>query len=433
MTIKLYNSDLNQWLQYLEKGVDGGRIELGLSRVEYVRQQMKLQPQCPVIVVGGTNGKGSVCAYLTQIYTEAGYKVGTLTSPHLLRFNERIALNGKSVNDEEITDSFARIEQKRGETPLSYFEFNTLAAVDIFDRNKVDVMVLEVGLGGRLDAVNIFDADVAVITSIDLDHQAYLGNTIEKIAFEKAAIMRTGKPAIFAQKQPPQSLLQYAQKINADLLILDEDFSFQKQQLQQWSFRFSPSHNLGYAKNHARHALPIPALRGGFQLNNAACALAALECLNQKLPVDIGAIKRGLLRVQHLGRFQVWPGRPMTIFDVGHNPHAAHALRSSLIDLPYAEKRVAVFSMLVDKDIDAVLNIIKDQFDEWFIAPLALARGTDLTTLQKKFQQHQINPVHSFNDIQSAYHTALLNVNENDRIVVFGSFHTVSEVMTLLV
>lgn len=431
MAEKFHATGLSSWLQHLENGVAGGEIEMGLARVSAVRDRMGLKPVCPLIVVGGTNGKGSVCAYLTQIYHEAGYRVGTLTSPHLLRFNERIAINGEAVTDNLIVSAFEHIETARAEIPLTYFEFNTLAAVDVFIRQQVDVMILEVGLGGRLDAVNIFDADVAVITSVDLDHEAFLGDTVEKVAFEKAGIMRAGKPVICAQIPVPHSLSSHAAEVGADLLLLGRDFDCHKMEMQQWSYRFHPQKSSLYTGEHARHALPIPVLRGNFQLSNAACALTVLECLSERLPLDIGAIKRGLLRVRHPGRFQVLPGRPVTVLDVGHNPHAARALRSSLIALPYAEKRMAVFSMLADKDIDAVLEIIKDQFDCWLIAPLALPRGMTVQALQEKFIQHNITAVTAYPDVKKAYQAALSEAGENDRIVVFGSFHTVAEIIDL--
>lgn len=431
MAEKFHATGLSSWLQHLENGVAGGEIEMGLARVGAVRDRMGLKPVCPLIVVGGTNGKGSVCAYLTQIYHEAGYRVGTLTSPHLLRFNERIAINGEAVADDLIVSAFEHIETARAEIPLTYFEFNTLAAVDVFIRQQVDVMILEVGLGGRLDAVNIFDADVAVITSVDLDHEAFLGDTVEKVAFEKAGIMRAGKPVICAQIPVPLSLSSHAAEVGADLLLLGRDFDCHKMEMQQWSYRFHPQKSSLYKDEHARHALPIPVLRGNFQLSNAACALTVLECLSERLPLDIGAIKRGLLRVRHPGRFQVLPGRPVTVLDVGHNPHAARALRRSLIALPYAEKRMAVFSMLADKDIDAVLEIIKDQFDCWLIAPLALPRGMTIQALQEKFIQHNIAAVTAYPDVKEAYQAALSEAGENDRIVVFGSFHTVAEIIDL--
>ena len=402
---------------------------MGLERVGEVKKRMGLQPQCPVVVVAGTNGKGSVCAYLSQIYTQAGFKVGTLASPHLLRYNERIAVNTRPVEDAAIVASFERIEAARAGISLTYFEFNTLAAVDIFIREKVDVMVLEVGLGGRLDAVNVFDADCAVVTSVDLDHQAFLGDTVEQVAFEKAGVFRSGKPAICGQT-PPESLRRHAGEIGAELLLIKRDFDFSTLENVQWSYRYHPQNSDGRTRN--RNALPFPALRGAYQLSNAACALTVLECLGDRLPVDIAAIKRGLLLVENPGRFQVLPGRPLTVLDVGHNPHAARALRRSLINLMFAEKRTAVFSILADKDIDGVLDIVKDQFDEWHIAPLDVPRGMTADALVRKLSEHGIENVKVFENIEKAYRAALEKAGENDRIVVFGSFHTVAAVMAAL-
>lgn len=416
---------LSEWLSHLETAHNNGCIDMSLERIRAVQQHMLLTPHCPIIIVGGTNGKGSVCAFLTQIYTEAGYQTGTLTSPHLFHFNERIAINGIAVGDQTIIDAFERIEQARGNISLTYFEFNTLAAVDIFMREQVDIMILEVGLGGRLDAVNIFDADCAVISSVDLDHQFFLGNTIEQVAFEKAGIFRPNQPAICGQHPIPHSMQQHAQSLNTQLLTIQQDFGYQKLDNQQWSFYFQPI-SAPYSQR-KRNALPIPALRGSYQLNNASCALAAIECLNHRLPVDLGAIKRGLLLAENMGRFQVLPGRPLTILDVGHNPHAAKALRQNLIQLPFATQRIAIFSMLADKDIDSVLEITKDQFDQWFIAPLAVDRALNIEALQQKMQQHHIDNFKSFPNIQTAYQVALSQATENDRIVVFGSFHTVAE------
>lgn len=419
---------LNQWLTHLESAHSNGLIDMGLTRVAQVKDNMNLQPACPVIVVGGTNGKGSTCAYLSTIYSQAGYKVGTLTSPHLRQFNERICINTQPVSDDTIIQSFERIEQARGDISLTYFEFNTLAAVDIFMRENVDIMVLEVGLGGRLDAVNIFDADCAIVTSVDLDHQAFLGDTIEQVGFEKAGIFRANRPAICGENPPPQRLVQHANEIGANLLLMKQDFQF-RQLEQQWSFQFTP--RSGSLKPHNRNALPLPALRGSYQLNNAACALAAIECLHSRLPIDVGAIKRGLLLVENVGRFQVLAGRPITVLDVGHNPHAAKALRQSLIALPFAQHRIAVFSMLADKDIDGVLRCLKDQFDEWFIAPLDVPRGMTIEQLEHKLAQHQITRTRSFKNVAQACQTALSVATENDRIVAFGSFHTVAEAMSV--
>lgn len=421
---------LAQWLAHLETAHSNGLIDMGLTRVAAVREAMALQPQCPVIVVAGTNGKGSICAFLTQIYKQAGYKVGTLTSPHLLRFNERIAINAEAVDDDCIVQAFEKIEQMRGEISLTYFEFNTLAAVEIFVQNQVDVMILEVGLGGRLDAVNVFDADCAIVSNVDLDHQSFLGDTVEAIAFEKAGVYRAGKAAICGQFPPPQSLQNHAAQIGAELLVFKQDFEWRQLDNQQWSFHFSGQLS-GSLKTRQRHALPIPVLRGQYQLGNASCALAAIECLHARLPVDLGAVKRGLLLAENRGRFQVLAGRPIRVFDVGHNPHAARVLRQNLMALPFAQKRIAVFSMLADKDMDSVIDIIKDQFDEWWIAPLDMPRGRSLADLQTILQAHNISNIQTFENIAAAYTAALSAATENDRIIVFGSFHTVAEAMAV--
>ena len=269
-----------------------------------------------------------------------------------------------------------------------------------------------------------------MVTSVDLDHQAFLGDTVEKVAFEKAGVFRSGKAAVCGQNPPPQSLQQHAETIGAELLLIQRDFDYVPLENVQWTYRYHPQHTDGLARN--RNALPMPALRGAYQTANAACALTVLEVLHSRLPVDIGAIKRGLVLVENPGRFQVLPGRPLTVLDVGHNPHAARALRRSLINLAFAQKRIAVFSMLSDKDIDGVLDILKDQFDEWNITPLDLPRGMSAEMLQAKMAAHDIDYVQPFADVQSAYQAALAKAGENDRIVVFGSFHTVAEVMATL-
>lgn len=412
----MFQSDsLDEWLTYLES-LHPVAIEMGLSRVLQVKERMNLQPKVPVITVAGTNGKGSVCAFLTAIYHAAGFRVGTLTSPHLLRFNERIAINGTSVTDALIMQALAQIEAARKEISLTYFEFNTLAAMSIFMTQNVEVMVLEVGLGGRLDAVNVFDTDCAVLTSVALDHQAYLGNTVEEVGYEKAGIFRSETPAVCGQNPPPKSVVDYAAKIGAKLFLLGKDFGISKMQ-NQCSFGFG---------ERKRHALPIPALRGTYQMSNAACALAVIECLYPKLPVDIGAIKRGLVEVTHTGRFQVLAGRPMVVLDVGHNPHAVRALVGNLQTLPFAKRRVAVFAMLKDKDIAGVVEICKGAFDEWFVAGIDDIRGADAQMLKQLLNQHGVNKVTCFTDVQSAYQHALSCARENDRITVFGSFFTVA-------
>ena len=412
---------LPQWLAHLETA-HHTPIDMGLERVTQVKNAMNLAPACPIITVGGTNGKGSTCAFLSHIYAAAGYKVGTLTSPHLLRFNERIAINNQPVSDEEIVEAFERIEAARGDVSLTYFEFNTLAAVDIFGQHQVDVMILEVGLGGRLDAVNIFDTDCAIVTSVDLDHQDYLGDSIEQIGKEKAGIFRAGKPAIFGQDPAPHSLGQHAKNIGAKLLQLNHQFSYIAR-IDSWQWQA----NNGSLKID----LPLPALQGAFQLNNAACAVAAVQIMRQQLPVSNEALAQGIAQAQNRARFQIIQQQPEIILDVAHNPHAARALASSLKNLP-AKRTFAVFSILADKDSDSVISILRDSIDEWFIAPLDLPRGMTLTALTAKLKKHDIKAIHPHNTIQAAYTAALSQVTENDRIIVFGSFHTVAGILGCL-
>ena len=414
----MQSKTLPQWLAHLETA-HPTTIDMGLTRVTQVKNAMNLVPSCPVIIVGGTNGKGSTCAFLSHIYTAAGYKVGMLTSPHLLRFNERIAINNQPVSDEDIVAAFERIEAARGDVSLTYFEFNTLAAVDIFRLHQVDVMILEVGLGGRLDAVNVFDADCAIVTSVDLEHQTYLGDTVEQIAKEKAGIFRAGKPAIFGQDPAPHSLGQHAKNIGAKLLQLNHQFSYLTR-IDSWQWQA----NNGSLKID----LPLPALQGTFQLNNAACAVAAVQIMRQQLPVSNEALAQGIAQAQNTARFQIIQRQPEIILDVAHNPHAARALASSLNALP-AKRTLAVFSILADKDSDAVINTLQGSIDEWYIAPLDLPRGMTLTALTAKLKKHNIQTIHPYNTIQAAYTAALSQVTENDRIIVFGSFHTVAEVL----
>lgn len=408
---------LPEWLHYLEN-LHSSTIDMGLGRVRQVRDALGLKPDFPLVIVGGTNGKGSVCAMLSRILARAGYKVGTYTSPHILHYNERIAINQIPVSDQAIVDSFTALEQARGDISLTYFEFGTLAAVQHFVSQQVDVAVLEVGLGGRLDAVNVFDADVAIVTNIDIDHSDYLGDTREAIGFEKAGIFRQGRVALCGDRQPPQTLLDHAAKIGADLRLIDRDFQTKRLE-QQWSF---------IDGDVARHALPLPALRGSYQLDNAALALAAVEALRPRLQVNLGAIKEGLLSVEWPARFQVLPGRPQVVLDVGHNPHAVRALLTSLINLPFARRQRVVFSMLADKDIDTVLQLTRNAFDEWYIAGLNLPRGMNSAELADHLNNAGIDSVNTFDSVADAWHAALSASSEDDRIVVFGSFHTVAEV-----
>jgi dihydrofolate synthase/folylpolyglutamate synthase len=409
---------LADWLTYLES-LHPKTIALGLERVAQVKQRLDLQPDFPVIIVGGTNGKGSVCAMLEAILHAAGYKVGCYTSPHLLDYNERVRIAKQQASDEELCASFAQIEQVRGDISLTYFEFGTLAAMQCFISHKVDVAILEVGLGGRLDAVNVFDADVAVVTSVDIDHVDYLGDTREKIAFEKAGVFRSGRVAICADSDVPQALRQHAQEIGAELWCIGSEFGFTPHQ-GQWDYR---------SKAGSRSALPYPALRGAFQLNNASAVLAALDALRDKLPVNMGVIRRGLVEVELAGRFQFVPGKPQLILDVAHNPHAARSLAQNLSNLPPA-KIFAVFAMLKDKDMAGVVQALDGRVDEWLVAGIDAPRGATAGELAQVLQDNRVHgAVRVCDSIESALHEASNRAGENDRIAAFGSFYTVAEVM----
>lgn len=410
---------LAEWLSYLE-ALHPSSIEMGLERIATVRDRMCLEPSFPVITVAGTNGKGSVCAFLATIFHAAGYRAGVYTSPHLLRYNERVRVDLDQASDEALCQSFAAVEQARGEISLTYFEFGTLAAMWHFQHSKVDVAILEVGLGGRLDAVNVFEPDCAAVVTVDLDHQDYLGDDRESIGREKAGIFRAAKPAICGDANPPASLLQYAQQIGAPLQCIGRDFGFQRQELQ-WSFWGA----------HGKHlSLPFPGLRGSYQLNNASVALAVLAEMRSKMPVSVGDIKRGLLEVDWPGRFQVLPGRPTTIFDVAHNPHAARALAGGLKTMGYHPQTFAVFSMLRDKDLREVVAAVDEQIDAWLVAGLDMPRGMSGEEVAAQLAAANAHgKIHVYANIDDAYAAACDKAAENDRIVAFGSFHTVAEAM----
>lgn len=415
-TLLTEQTPLATWLSHLES-LHGQAIELGLDRVQQVKQRLQLTPTCPVFVVAGTNGKGSICALLSTMLRAAGFRVGTYTSPHLLRYNERVRIDMEEASDTAICAGLAAVEQARGDISLTYFEFGTLAAVACFMQAEVDVMVLEVGLGGRLDAVNVFDADCAIISSIDLDHQDWLGDTRELIGREKAGVFRQAKPVVCADPEPPQSLLDHAYALACPLKVLGRDFGGQRGEGQQWLF---------WSNENRRGGLPVPALRGNYQIHNASAVIAALELMRDKLPVSMGAIRRGLVEVEWPGRFQVLPGRPVVVWDVGHNPHAARGLAANLTQLSFAQHRYAVFSVLADKDIDGVIAPLKDQFDTWLIAPIDHPRALPVAAIAEALQNHGISAIETLPSVAEAWQLALSRADENDRIVVFGSFFTVA-------
>ena len=414
--------DLAGWLSYIEQQHPQA-IALGLERVERVRAAMGLVPSVPVITVAGTNGKGSTCAVLEAVLSSAGYRVGLYTSPHLLRYNERVCIAGCDADDAALVSAFARVEAARtetaGNTGLTYFEFGTLAAVDLFLRSAVDVLVLEVGMGGRLDAVNAFDADCSIVTSVGLDHMDYLGATREVIGHEKAGVFRAGKAAILADPAPPASVSDHAQAIGARLLRIGHDFGYQAEG-ELWSF-WGPAGR--------KSGLPYPALRGRIQLSNASAAFAALDTLQQRLPVSTQHLRRGLAEVQLRGRFQVLPGRPVTVLDVGHNPQAAAVLSDNLSGMGPCADTWAVFGMLRDKDIAGVVSLLMKHIDHWMVCTLPPPRGAQAAELAQVLRQAGVEAVREFENPTLAYAAARSEAADNDRIVVFGSFHTVADVL----
>ena len=402
------------------------QINMGLDRVQAVKARMQLAFTCPVIMVAGTNGKGSTCAMLESVLLRAGYKVGLYIKPHFLDFNERARVLGEMASDEQLVASFQAVEAVRGDTPLTYFEFTTLAILHLLSQAKLDVAILEVGLGGRLDAVNVIDADVAIVTSIDIDHTDYLGDTREAIGFEKAGIFRPGKAAICSDPVPPQSLIDHAEAIGADLWLMGRDFNYSGDK-QQWNYG---------GREQRRNSLAYPSLRGANQILNAAAVLAALEVLKLTLPVGAQEVRTGLVTVELPGRFQVLPGRPSVILDVAHNPHAASALNQNLGNMGYHPYTYAVFGSMQDKDIDGVLAAMGEHVDHWCLTGLPSPRAATASELAAKVQimlddkpDSSEHTVSIFDDPAQAFANAMSRAGENDRIVVFGSFLTVAGVM----
>ncbi|HUF80308.1 MAG TPA: bifunctional tetrahydrofolate synthase/dihydrofolate synthase [Burkholderiales bacterium] len=411
---------LEQWLAYIEH-LHPQAIALGLDRVQEVRRALGLDPAFPVIIVGGTNGKGSVCGMLEAILDAAGYRAGCYTSPHLLRYNERVRIGRAEAPDADLVSAFRAVEAARAGVPLTYFEIGTLAAMWLFCERRVEAAVLEVGLGGRLDAVNVFDADCAVVTSVDIDHAAFLGGSREAIGREKAGIFRGGRPSVCADRDPPASLTRHAAEIGTRLLRIGVDFDVIVQD-RQWQYR---------GPKGRRNALPHPALRGVAQLDNAATAITALDCLRERLPVTMNDIRAGLLHVDVPGRFQVLPGRPVVILDVAHNPQAARTLAASLASMGGSGRTFAVFAMLKDKDIAGVIAALKSSVAHWFVAGLGGGRGAGLAELEQALADAGVGHATPCADVAAAYAQACDMAAENDRIAVFGSFYTVAGVMQI--
>lgn len=425
MSVPTLHHSLADWLTYLES-LHHSAIDLGLDRIKIVANRLNIAEwNSTKIVVAGTNGKGSTCAMLESIYLAAGYKVGLYTSPHLVHFNERIRINGEYASDEAIVAKLHQIEQARGEVSLSFFEYTTLAAFLLFQEAGLDVCILEVGLGGRLDAVNIIDADCSIVTTIDIDHVDWLGDTRDAIAWEKAHVYRSGKPAICSDPQPPQTLIQYAQEIGADLWLFGKDFNYDGDK-QQWAF----ASRIG-----RKNALAYPALRGANQLLNASAALAAIDALRPLLAVPLQSVREGLLRVNLPGRFQILPGQPTTIFDVAHNPHAAAVLAHNLQSMSYFPYTHAVLGMLKDKDAEQVIQKFAGIVDHWYLCDLSGPRGRKAQELETLIQKHipkdkdGLPSTALFDNPIDAFKSAQSHTSKEDRIVVFGSFLTVSAIL----
>ena len=418
---------LPEWLARCER-LHPKEMDLTLERVRQVKERLALRFNVPVITVAGTNGKGSTCAMLEAIALQAGYRVGLYIKPHLVHFEERCRVNGHSVAADELLPHFEAVEQSRGDVSLTYFEFTTLAIARLMSLAPLDMVILEVGLGGRLDAVNAIDTDCAIITSIDIDHTEYLGTTREAIGFEKAGVMRSGKPAIVSDPVPPQSLVDHARRIGADLWLCGRDFNCSGDK-QQWSWA-------GRAKRF--NGMAYPALRGANQLLNASGVLAALEALRDRLPVSAQAVRSGLALVELPGRFQIVAGQPMLVLDVAHNPHAVAALLQNLDQMGFYPRTHAVFGAMRDKDIAAMLARMAPVVDAWYFCDLPAARAakaTELAQIRQALAPPGASAGVSAGDVSChgdpllALRAALGRADPADRIVIFGSFSTVGGVL----
>jgi dihydrofolate synthase/folylpolyglutamate synthase len=411
---------LDDWLAHCER-LHPKTIDMTLARTQAVRDALGLRFECPVITVAGTNGKGSTCAMLESILVAAGYRVGLYIKPHLVHFEERCRIGGRPVVAGDLLPHFEAVEAARGDTTLTYFEFTTLAILRCLALVGLDVVILEVGLGGRLDAVNAIDTDCAVITSIDIDHTEYLGPDRESIGREKAHVMRSGKPAIVSDPMPPASVAAHAQAVGADLWLAGRDFNHSGDR-QQWAWA---------GRGKRRHGLAYPALRGANQLVNAAGVLAALQALHEGLPVSAQAVRQGLATVELPGRFQIVPGRPTLVLDVAHNPHSVAALALNLDAMGFYPRTHAVFGAMHDKDLDGVVQRLAPLVDAWYCTDLPLPRAASAQVLAERVRAALPagQPVTTHATPSAALTSALGAADPADRILVFGSFLTVGGVL----
>jgi len=416
-------TSLAAWLARCEK-LHTKEIDMGLHRVEQVRARLDLNFDVPVIAVAGTNGKGSTCAMLESIALRAGYRVGLYSKPHLVHFEERCRVNGEMVAESDLLAHFEAVELARGDIGLTYFEFTTLAIARLLSQATLDLVILEVGLGGRLDAVNAFDADCAVITSIDLDHLEFLGPDRESIGREKAGIMRAGRPVIVSDPVPPQSVLDRARDIGADLRRFGVDFNHSGDQ-QQWAWA-------GRSKRY--NGLAYPGLRGANQLINASGALAVFEALGDRLPITAQAVRQGFAMLDLPGRFQIVPGQPTLVLDVAHNPHAVAALAQNLDRMGFHPRTHAVFGAMHDKDLAGIFRRLAPIVDTWCFTDLPISRAATAEHLKTVHEQLSLKgpgpiAVSTHADPMHALNHALEVADPTDRIIVFGSFLTVGGVL----
>ena len=405
---------LEAWLAWQESLNPRG-IELGLDRVRRVLQRLQLAvPPFRVITVGGTNGKGSVTSYAAAVLHAAGIRTGRYLSPHLLRYNERIAVDGRDAADDELCAAFDAVDRARGDEALTYFEFGTLAALEVFRRRDVEVAVLEVGLGGRLDAVNAVDSDVSVVVSIGIDHVDWLGGDINGIAREKAGIFRAGRPAIFGSRSVPDGLVDEAARIGADLRVIGTDFDARVEG-GRWRW---------WRGDAVMDDLPLPPLAGAHQLANAATAIAAVHALQPGIPV--AAVRDGLVATQLAGRLQTLADNPQVLLDVGHNPDAAARIAEFLRSHP--KRTHAVLGMLADKDVSGFLRALAPLVEHWHFASLPGERGQSASQLAERLAQDDLSLAHDVHDsVAAAAQCAMSRARPQDRVLVLGSFHTVGE------
>ena len=409
------------WLAW-QQSAHPVEVDPGLERVGAVWRKLRIPFAATILTVGGTNGKGSVAAYLDSILTAAGYETGLFTSPHLHRYNERVRVHGREVADDELLAAFSEIDAAREGISLSFFEWNALAAFVVFSRANVDVAVLEVGMGGRLDAVNLLDADVAAVVSIGLDHREWLGNSLEAIGFEKAGIFRAGRPAIFGGRRVPRSVIASAAAAGTRLKRVGTDFDY-VERADGWDY-------VGFGSR--RRELPLPALGGSSQLGNAAVALAVLEATEPKLLVPDEAVKTGLVTVRLPGRFQVFEGNPEWILDVAHNADAAQSLATSLAARPCRGSTIAVCGILGDKDVEAIVATLSPQVRRWIAVGLEGPRAISPAELASRIGRGGGSTVLAVESVAAGMAEARIESKPGDRVVVFGSFLTVGPALDWL-